>query len=189
MPWSDPDVETWLLESLRRELRLDAFRGGLHDSRDERGLRMPGFRVERLWVAIIWPSFDPPGAIACLALDGGLRCGAALGTERHAPLGAVESVVAESFDLPSGWADPVTAALANLDVAEDDRTRSLDGIGYRLVVATSAVDATLRFHNPMTDGLKQLQRALHAAVSSAAEHSPNERLRTFAQTAARYAGS
>jgi hypothetical protein len=179
--------EEFLLHALQRELQLNEFRAGVHSSEDERGVKKDALRVARLWVAIVAPSFDPHAAVAVvLDTEGERRFGVAIATARDAPLGVVESVVTDSFQLPAEWLDPVPPALNALDIyADDDEGLSLDGIGYRVLVARRMVEAEFSFFNPVTTGLKNLESAIHTALSSAADESRSERLREFAATAAR----
>ena len=70
------DDEQRLLEALRQELRLDAFRVGFHDDRDDRGWKEDGVRMVRGWAAVIAPSFDPWAAVAVIDTGAGRRFGA-----------------------------------------------------------------------------------------------------------------
>jgi hypothetical protein len=177
------DDEERLLEALRQELRLDAFRGGFHDDRGDRRWKEDGVRMVRGWAAVIAPSFDPWTAVAVIDTGAGRRFGAALGTEPREPLGVVELVASEAFDLPANWADPVPEALRSVNLYEsgDYDFGWVDGVGYRLFVETPLAEVSFDFSNPTTSDLQGLETALYAAVASAAEHAEHDRLRRFAR--------
>ncbi|MGZ4481458.1 MAG: hypothetical protein ACXVY5_04570 [Gaiellales bacterium] len=155
-----------LLQTLREELGLRAWSGYAVATR-------------RVWAALIDPSFYPPIAFTVVDEGAGRRFGAAFIRERHAPLGPVTSTVSESFVLPDEWNDPVTAAIATLNICDPSPgTVTLDGVSYHFLFAGEA-ELSLRASNPESDGLVTLAESLEEALSSAVELGGSDELRAL----------
>lgn len=65
-------------------------------------------------------------------------------------------------DLPSNWVDPVQNALRRLDLFQDARQLSLDGIEYELSTHSWTSQNTIWFGNPSTSPFIEMEKAFYS---------------------------
>jgi hypothetical protein len=152
-------------------LELETLRVGTHYLRDAEGYRVGSFWVSRWWAIEVRPAFKKAWMLAgAVAIGQEFRRTKTTGWMKVA-LATPDGSATMSID-----EDPVMRAIGALDLADVTSHPALDGVGYRLVVHSDALRATIEFANPTQASLVALERATRELARTVALNSGQDAL-------------
>lgn len=137
------------------DLGLNGWRLGRHTVRNGSGRGASDFKVTRLWAANILPAFYMPARVVVTYEPTCYRIAFGFGIS---PENISTSVV--QMEVPPNWIDPLEKPLRNLDLFQDDRTITLDGIGYELYHLSWASETFIRFGNPQIAPYTEFEKVI-----------------------------
>ncbi len=139
------------------ELGLENWDLGKHTVRSSAQSQVYEFSVAHMWAVNIFPFSYIPARLVVTFEESRYRVAFGVCLSQESVSTSVLTI-----DLPSNWVDPVQNALRQLDLFQDARQLSLDGIDYELSTQSWTSQNTIWFGNPSTSPFIEIEKAFYS---------------------------